>query len=120
MNDSPTSARVKPLYVGTQIVWYIFSTIEAILLFRFLLKIIGANASATFTEFIYNISAPLVAPFLYVVQSSSVGEGIVEWSTLLALLAYWVITWAIVRLFVIAKPISKEEARVQLRRQDAD
>ena len=111
---------IKPLYTGTQIVWFIFSAIEAILLFRFLLKLIGANPSAPFTNFLYDISRPLISPFLGIVPSSYAGGGIIEWSTPIALLPSWLPTWGIVRLLLLAKPISTDEARTRLVRVRRD
>ncbi len=113
-----TPSNVRPLYRGTQIVWYIFYVIETILLFRFALKLIGANASAGFTQFIYSISYPFAAPFLYVVNSPRAFGSTIEWSTLLAMLVYWVLAWGIVRLIVMGKPVSNTEAHRKLDAQD--
>lgn len=113
-----TQKGVRPLYRGTQVVWYIFSVVEALLLFRFLLKLIGANPAATFTDVIYTLSYPFAAPFLYVVRSTQVSGSIFEWTTLLAMLVYWVVAWGIVRLFVMGKPVTRAEAEVKLRQQD--
>ncbi len=110
---------VKPLYRGTQVVWYIFYVIEALLVFRFLLRLIGANPDAAFTQFIYALSLPFAGPFLYVVPSMQVSGSIFEWTTLLAMLVYWVVAWGIVRLFVMGKPVSRAEADVKLQQQDA-
>lgn len=114
-----TSPKVKPLYRGTQIAWYIFYVIETLLLFRFLLKLLAANPNAGFTDFIYTMSYPFAAPFLFVFRASSVGSGIFEWSTLLAMLVYWVLVWGIIRLIVMGKPVTQTEARVKLEKQDA-
>lgn len=109
---------VRPLYRGTQIVWYIFSVVEVLLVFRFLLKLLGANPDAGFTALIYMLSYPLAAPFLYVVRSTQVSGSVFEWTTLLAMLVYWVVAWGIVRLFVMGKPVSRAEANVKLQAQD--
>ncbi len=109
---------VRPLYRGTQIVWYIFYVIETLLLFRFILKLIGANPDAAFTKFIYVLSYPFAGPFLYVVRSTQVSGSVFEWTTLLAMLVYWVLAWGIVRLFVMGKPVSHTEAEVKLEQQD--
>ncbi len=112
------ASSIKPLYRGTQVVWYLFSAIEVVLLFRFLLKLMAANPDAWFTSFIYTISYPFAAPFLYVVRSSQVSGSVFEWTTLLAMLVYWVLAWGIVRLFVMGKPVSTGEASVKLAKQD--
>lgn len=110
----------RPLYRGTQIVWYLFYIIETLLLFRFALKLIGANTGAGFTQFIYALSYPFAAPFLYVVNSPRIAGTTIEWSTLLAMLVYWVLAWGIVRLIVMGKPVSSYEAHRKLDAQDVD
>jgi hypothetical protein len=105
----------KPLYKGAQIVWYILYVIEVLLAFRFALRLLGANPGAGFTEFIYTLSYPFVVPFLTVFRQSRLIEGSVfEWSTLLAMFAYWVLAAIIVRLFVVSKPVSGVEANAKL------
>lgn len=115
---APDRGSVRPLYRGTQVVWYIFYVIETLLLFRFLLKLIAANPNAAFTEIIYAVSYPFAAPFLYVVRSTQVSGSVFEWTTLIAMLVYWVLAWGIVRLFVMGKPVSRTEAEVKLQEQD--
>jgi hypothetical protein len=112
----PTDMR--PLYRGTQIVWYILAVIEALLLFRFLLRLIGANPAAAFTDIVYTLSYPFAAPFLYVVSSTQVAGAVFEWTTLLAMLVYWLLAWALVRILVMGKPVSNTEADVKLQEQD--
>jgi hypothetical protein len=113
-----TSPRTKPLYRGTQIVWYILGILEILLAFRFVLKLFGANPYAGFTNFIYTLSQPFAAPFLNVFRISRVEGSIFEWTTLLAMVVYWIIAWGIVNLFVMGKPVSTPEAAVKLDRQN--
>jgi hypothetical protein len=113
-----TSPEVKPLYRGTQIVWYILNLIEVLLLLRFVLKLLGANPYAGFTHFIYAITYGFAAPFLNVFRVSQVTGSIIEWSTILAMLVYWMIAWGIVRLLVMGKPVSSLEASDKLNKQD--
>ncbi len=116
--DSTTSPTTKPLYRGTQIVWYVVGLIEALLLFRFLLKLFAANPSAGFTSIIYSITQPLAAPFLRVFGISQVNGSIFEWTTLLAMLVYVLIGWGITRLFVMSRTVSTPEAAVKLGQQE--
>jgi YGGT family len=116
--DSYNSSSTKPLYRGTQIVWYIAGFLEAILAFRFVLKLLGANPLAGFTSLIYGISQPFVAPFLSVFRITSVQGSVFEWTTLLAMLVYWLIAMAVARLFVMGKTVSTPEAAVKLDNQD--
>ena len=119
MNTYPSPV-VKPLYRLTQIIWYLFYLIEIILVFRFILKLLGANTGAPFTQFVYDISYPFVAPFLYVVPSPRIEGALVEWSTLLALLVYWVVAWVLVTLLLMAKPVSRLEAHQKLEEEHVE
>lgn len=112
--NSYNSASTKPLYRGTQIVWYIAGFVEAILAFRFVLKLLGANPSAGFSSFIYGITYPFAAPFLTVFKITKVEGSLFEWTTLLAMLVYWFVAMAIAKLLVMGKTVSTPEAAVKL------
>ncbi len=118
--DGATTPVVRPLYRGTQIVWYLFDLLALLLAFRFILKLLGANPAAGFTNFIYAVTYPFVAPFLNVFKITNVAGATFEWTTLLALLVYWLIAWGIVRLLVMGKPVSTVEADYKLRQQDVE
>ena len=116
--DSYESSRTKPLYRGTQIVWYIVGIVEVLLAFRFVLKLLAANPSAGFTNFIYSVSSPFASPFLNVFSIPKVEGVILEWTTLLAMLVYFLIGWAIIKLFVMSKSVSTPEAAAKLNDQE--
>jgi hypothetical protein len=110
--------RVKALWRGKQVVWFIFGSIEVLLGFRFFLKLSAANPAAGFTKFIYGASSPFVGPFLAVFKITRVEESVFEWTTLLAMVVYWVIAVGVSRLIVIGKPVSREEADEKIDRND--
>lgn len=116
--DALNSPRTQPLYRATQTIWYVLGVLEALLVFRFMLKILGANPQAGFTTFIYNTTAPFASPFLNVFQISRVEGSILEWTTLLAMAVYWLIAFAIIKLLVMSKPVSTVEAAVKLEQQE--
>ena len=117
MDSSYTSKTTKPLYRGTQVVWCILGLIEVLLAFRFALKLFGANPAAGFTSFIYAATHIFAAPFLSVFRVSQVAGSVFEWTTLLAMLVYWVIAWGIIKLFLMGKTVSTPEAAVKLDEQ---
>ncbi len=116
--DAVNSPRTKPLYRGTQIVWYILGIIEVLLAFRFVLKLLGANPTAGFSHFIYLITTPFTAPFLSVFKISRVEGSVMEWTTILSMLVYWLIAWAVIKGLVMSKAVSTPEAAVKLDQQD--
>lgn len=116
--DSSHSPSTKPLYRGTQIVWYILGLIEVLLAFRLVLKLLGANSAAGFTSFIYGVTYIFSAPFLRVFGISQVAGSIFEWTTLLAMFVYWVLAVGIIKLFLIGKTVSTPEAAAKLSAQE--
>jgi hypothetical protein len=116
--DSYNSPSTKPLYRGTQIVWYILGLLEVFLAFRFVLKLLGANAGAGFTSFVYGVTYPFVTPFLSVFRVARVEGSIFEWTTLLAMFVYWLVALGIIKLFLISKTVSTPEAAAKLNSQE--
>lgn len=117
MESSYTSPRTRPLYRGTQIVWYVLGVLEALLAFRFILKLLGANPEAGFTSFIYGVTHIFVVPFLNVFRIVSVQGAVFEWTTLLAMLVYWLIAIGIIKLFLMGRTVSTPEAAAKLNEQ---
>ena len=117
--DSSNSPTTKPLFKGTQIVWYLLSLLEVLFAFRFVLKLTDANPAAGFTNIIYSLTWPFVTPFLAVFPRTTVAGSIFEWTTLLAMLVYWMVALAIVRLFLMSKTVSTPEAAVELEKQQS-
>ncbi len=116
--DSSNSPSTKPLYRGTQIVWYILGIIEVLLAFRFVLRLLGANAAAGFTSFIYAVSYVFAAPFLTVFRMTDVAGSVFEWTTLLAMFVYWVIAFGLIKLFLMSKTVSTPEAAAKMDEQE--
>src|SRR6185369_2391584 len=99
-NSSYTSGTTKPLYRGTQVVWYLLGLVEILLAFRFVLKLLGANPGAGFTHFIYGTTYIFAEPFLNVFRVASLPGHIFEWTTLLAMIVHWIIAWGIIKIFL--------------------
>lgn len=106
------------LYRTTRAVWFVFGIIETLLLFRFVLRLLGANPGAAFTDLIYSLTAPLVWPFQFVFETPALGGSALELGTVLALIVYWVLAWGIVELMTMNRPVSQLEAHQELRQQD--
>ncbi len=116
--DAYSAPSTKPLYRGTQIVWYILGVLEVLLAFRVILKLLGANTAAGFTSFIYNVTQPFVAPFINVFRVTKVSGSVFEWTTVLAMAVYWLIAFGIIKLFLMSKSVSTPEAAAKLDDQE--
>ncbi len=90
-----------------QMVWVIFAVIEAVLLLRFGLRLLGASSAAPFVAFIYNLSAFFLIPFRMILPVSAAGRGILEWGTLLALIIYWLTALLVAELVEMARPAAR-------------
>ena len=116
--DSFNSPTTKPLFRGTQVVAYIFGVLEALLAFRFVLKLLAANPAAGFTSFVYHASYPFATPFLSVFRVTQVSGSVFEWTTLLAMAVYALVAWGLTNLFTMSRTVSTPEAAVKLDEKD--
>lgn len=104
----------KPLYRGTQVLWYVLGALEVLLAFQFLLKLLGANPAAGFTEFIYTASYPFILPFSAVFGTTSVAGSVFEWTTLLAMAVYALVVYGLVKILRMSRAVTTPEAAVKL------
>ncbi len=99
----------KTIFRSNQVIWYVLGIIETLLLFRFLFKVLGANPFSGFTDFIYNLTNPLEAPFSGIFRVEVSKFSVFEWSTLIAMGVYALLAYGIIKLFEFIKPVSPEE-----------
>lgn len=92
-----------------EIIWYILGIIEFLLMFRFLLKLFGANPSSGFMVLVDILSSPFAILFSGLFPSSIAGNIVMEWSTLFAMLVYLVLAWGLSKLFKFKKPVGPQE-----------
>jgi len=113
--DSYNSPTTKPLFRGTQVIWYLFTLLEILLVFRLGLKFAGANPAAGFTSFIYAVTWPFAQPFIAVFRPTFVAGGqVFEWTTLLAIVVYYLIAWGLTSILTMSKTVSTPEAAAKL------
>src|SRR5260221_2431581 len=95
--DPYASRRLAGLRI-VQLVYWVFGLIEGLILIRFILKALGANPSAGFAQFIYGITAPLVAPFYGLFGNPSAQGSVLELHSIVALIVYALLAWLIAKL----------------------
>ena len=78
----------------------------------------GVNPGAGFTDFIYSLSQLFVAPFAAVFQRTAIQGSVFEWTTVLAMIVYWVVAVGIIRLFLMSKTVSTVEAAAKLEKEE--
>lgn len=92
-----------------QIVWYIVGLIEFLLGFRVVLRLLGANAQSGFGSLIYSLSYPFAAPFINLFATPRTGAYALEPGTIVGMIVYMIIGFAIVKLMQVVKPTTPEE-----------
>lgn len=77
----------------------VFGVIEFLIGMRVLLKLFGANPTAPFVNWVYETSAPILAPFLGMFPAPKLQGGfVIEFSALFGLLAYAFVAYGITEL----------------------
>jgi hypothetical protein len=88
---------------ASRVIYFLLDVVEILLALRFVLRLLSANSVNAFTNFIYSVTAPLIAPFRGIFPTTSASGAIVEWTTVVAMILYALIAYAIVRLIDFAE-----------------
>jgi len=102
-----------PTQTVANIIYFIAGLFEVTLLFRFILKVTGANPGNAFVSGIYGFTQFLIMPFRGIFPSAT-GTGVevrsvFEPATIVALMVYAFLAWGIVKLVGILAGRSSEE-----------
>jgi hypothetical protein len=89
-------------FKATQMIWLLLGLLEAVLALRVVFKMIGVNGENPFAALLYGVTGLFVAPFASLVGSPAAGGMVLEISSVLAMIVYFLIAWAVERIvFVI-------------------
>jgi hypothetical protein len=88
-------------FKATQVVWLLLGILEALLALRFGLKLIGANPASPFAVLVYGFTGLFLFPFAGLVGTPAAGGMVLEFSTVIAMLVYALIGWAIERIIFV-------------------
>ncbi len=78
--------------------WLVFGVIEGLLVIRLVLKLLGANPRAGFSDFIYDVTGPFVAPFTAMFNDPASRGSVLELGTIIAIIVYALVAWLVARL----------------------
>ena len=81
----------------TQLIWLLLGLLEALIVLRIGLKLIGANPASPIVALIYGVTYLFLFPFEGMVVTPSAGSMVLELSSLFAMLVYALIAWAVER-----------------------
>jgi len=85
-------------FKATQLIWLLFGILEALIALRIGLMLIGANPGSPIVALIYGFTSLFLFPFTGLIGSPTVGNIVLELSSLFAMLIYALIAWALERI----------------------
>jgi uncharacterized protein YggT (Ycf19 family) len=101
-----TDATYAPSWRGWragQIVYTIGAIVAVLIVIRIIFELLAANPNAGFSNLIYTITAPLVAPFQGVFPTPQSHGSILDLAAVLAIIVYALLTWGIARVFELMR-----------------
>ena len=88
------------------LIYFFFGVLEILLVFRLVLKLLGASMASGFVRLIYGLSGIFVMPFEGIFRKGYTQgvetTSVLEPSTIVALIVYMVLAWGIVKLVRIS------------------
>ncbi|HKC18009.1 MAG TPA: YggT family protein [Candidatus Dormibacteraeota bacterium] len=100
-SESEVVSSFNPGWRAVQLVYLVFGVIDGLLIIRLVLKLLGANPAAGFSNWIYAVTAFFLAPFKNILPTIGTDQSQLEMSVLLAVIVYALIGWAVGRLIAI-------------------
>ncbi|MEJ2759077.1 MAG: YggT family protein [Anaerolineales bacterium] len=85
----------------TRAIWIAASILDMLLGFRFILKLFAANPNNPFAQMVYLTTDFLVLPFQSLVGNPTIGNGVFELTTLIAMMVYVFLTWVLIQLALL-------------------
>ena len=93
VNQNSAVARI------VNIVYFLVGALELLLAVRVIFKLISVNPDNGFARFIEDLSSPFVALFASLLNNPTLGTtGVLEVTTLIAMLVYTIVAWLLARL----------------------
>jgi hypothetical protein len=88
-------------FKATQMIWLLLGLLEGVLALRVVFKLIAVNADNTFAKLLYSVTDLFVAPFASLTGAPAAGGMILEISTVIAMIVYFLIAWGIERVVYV-------------------
>ena len=97
VGPTTTAAATNTVWAVTRVVTLLFTVLEVLLLLRFVLKLMGANANQPLVSGLYGVTEPLVRPFQGIFPEPA-GPPVLDLAALLAVVFFFLIAALIVAL----------------------
>lgn len=99
-HESGREQRVATFKV-TQLIWLLLGILEAAIALRVVFKMIAVNAANPFAALLYNVTNFFLAPFANLTGAPAVGGKVLEISSIIAMVVYLLIAWALERIVYV-------------------
>jgi uncharacterized protein YggT (Ycf19 family) len=100
-DSSEVVSTFNPGWRAVQLVYLVFGVIDGLLVIRLILKLLGANPTAAFSNWVYNVTNVFLGPFKNILPTIGNAQSQLEMSVVLAILVYALLGWAVGRLVAI-------------------
>ena len=81
-----------------QVIYFIFGAINVLLLIRFVLLLLAANAASPFVNLIDGLSRAFILPFRGIFPAPQLGASVIEWAALVGIAVYSLVAYGLGRL----------------------
>jgi hypothetical protein len=88
-------------FKATQLIWLIIGLLETALALRVMFKLIAVNPTNPFAALLYTVTDVFVAPFASLTGAPAFEGMVLEISTIIAMIVYLLIAWAIERMVYV-------------------
>ena len=100
-SSSEVVSTINPGRRAMELIYLVFGVIDGLLLIRLVLKLLGANTTAGFTQWVYGVTNVLLAPFHNLLPTIGNQQSQLEMSVVVAILVYALLAWVLARLMAI-------------------
>jgi hypothetical protein len=88
-------------FKATQLIWLLLGLLEAAIALRVIFKLVGVNEANAFATFLYGVTGFFLAPFASLAKAPAAGGSVLEVSSIIAMVVYLLIFWAIERIVYV-------------------
>ncbi len=88
-------------FKATQLIWLLLGLLEGMIGLRVVFKLIAVNAANPFAALLYAVTDLVVAPFASLMGAPAAGGMVLEISSIIAMLVYLLIGWALERIVYV-------------------
>jgi hypothetical protein len=118
--SDPYAHRRATAQKAVQAIYLIFGIVEALLLIRFVLRLLGANAEAGFASFVYGACTSLLAPFVGLFGTPQFNGMVLEPEAIVAIVVYAMVAWGLAKLAWLLLGETRGGVRTRSRTIDTD